>query len=53
MLAAAVLLADAAYAGRADFHFVSRILPMMTDSSSITAVLAVGGGACLAGLHRS
>lgn len=52
LLAASGLLSDAAREGRADFHAVCRLVPMMTDASALTAVLAVGGGAFLERLRR-
>lgn len=52
LLAVSGVLLDAADEGRADFHTVRRLVPMMTDAASVTAVLAVGGGAFLERLRR-
>ncbi len=47
MLVSAFLIAHASLKGYCDYHFARRLLPMLTEASALTAVLAVGGGALL------
>lgn len=47
ILVSAFLIRSASLEGHCDYHLARRLLPMLTDASALTAVLAVAGGALL------
>ncbi len=47
VLAVSGALLLAAESGFADYHTARRLAPMLADAASVTAVIAVGGGAFL------